>query len=518
MRTALFHLTLEADVVVTERFAAQSSYDGLPFLPGNLFLGVAASRLYRGLSTVDSFAAFHSGRVRFGTAYPVFDGAPAFPIPFSWFFPKGEKAVLSGEHANVTNLLRRTERGKGEDPKFKQLREGYFTMPGALGKPATGYRLKSAVDRDRGGRPKEGQLFGYEHFVAGSEWWFTVSADDGIDAELFRSVTDALKGRVRIGRSRSAEYGAATVRRVAETMESVPIASLLTTEIVLYCLSDLALVDTKTGIPTINPCRDHFWIPESKSPSFCFDADRSYVRPRVFTTFNARRKAAELERQAIARGSVLVFTTDRPLSEVEIKLLQSKGEAGIGMYRQEGLGRFLVEPAFLASERFAPSRFNVPGLLPTIRRSAVTGGATEFLAWLNEKRGTVGLRRDATAIVDGWIALLLPEVLKHGTDSPSKRQWSRLRDLSSSIDSVGELTREVGSICAQGVREKQWALRFDGGERWLSFAEFLCDSPDKSGARRDCRDDLPLLRASLRQLGERMVHEINQQRTTGESV
>ncbi len=511
MRTAFFHLTLDADVVVTERFAAQGSYPGLPFLPGNLFLGAAARRLYDALPVEDAFLVFHSGRVRFGAAYPVFDGEPALPVPFSWFAPKGEKPTLNGEHANVTNLLRRKDRGKGDDPKFKQLREGYFTLQGRIDKPATGYRLKTAIDRDRGGRAKDSQLFGYEHLASDSDWWFTVSADeDSVAESLFQAVTSALTGRIRIGRSRAAEYGAATVRQVAANPGAFPSATIQGMEVVLYCLSDLALCDPETGNPTVAPTGSQFGIPE-----LTFDASRSYLRRRTYTTFNAKRSAADLERQTIERGSVLVFKAVAPLTEHQINLLRRAGEVGIGMYRQEGLGRILIEPAFLSYERLEVSAHQVTPLKRQTRSQQTSPAAADLIGWLQEKHATTGLRRQSEDIVDGWVAELLPKILAFGPDAPSKSQWSRLRNLSGPISSMDQMATELGKICAHGVSEKQWSARFQYRSRWLSFAEFLLSAPDTTGARKDCGDDLVLFRECIRILGERMAHGINQQKANG---
>ena len=71
MKKKYFEVELLSDVVITERSATEGGHRSLDYLPGSVFLGVAAKRMYDDLSKDESYSLFHSGKMRFGNAYPV---------------------------------------------------------------------------------------------------------------------------------------------------------------------------------------------------------------------------------------------------------------------------------------------------------------------------------------------------------------------------------------------------------------------------------------------------------------
>jgi len=66
----------------------------------------------------------------------------------------------------------------------------------------------------------EAQLFGYQSLSAGSHWYFGISFDDDLPQQIIEDVTYALTGTVRVGRSRSAEYGLFLIKNL--TMRTWP--------------------------------------------------------------------------------------------------------------------------------------------------------------------------------------------------------------------------------------------------------------------------------------------------------
>lgn len=74
MEKLQFRCTLKSDVVLSASPATQGGVRTLDFIPGNAFLGIAASSLYD-KEDEHTWRLFHSSQVRFGDAHPSVEGA-----------------------------------------------------------------------------------------------------------------------------------------------------------------------------------------------------------------------------------------------------------------------------------------------------------------------------------------------------------------------------------------------------------------------------------------------------------
>jgi len=78
-----FNVTLIKDVSIGSRGTVPVAWQALDCLPGLVFLGASAARLYTHLQD-RAWEVFHSGRFRFHDAQPLVAGQPAWPFPLSW--------------------------------------------------------------------------------------------------------------------------------------------------------------------------------------------------------------------------------------------------------------------------------------------------------------------------------------------------------------------------------------------------------------------------------------------------
>ena len=85
MKKLKFKCTLLTDVILNVKSASEGANSTLDFIPGNCFLGIAASKLYDEKTSEEAMTLFHSGKVRFGDAHPAFDGKRALRIPASFY-------------------------------------------------------------------------------------------------------------------------------------------------------------------------------------------------------------------------------------------------------------------------------------------------------------------------------------------------------------------------------------------------------------------------------------------------
>jgi hypothetical protein len=488
MTRIYFTAQLLTDAIFSERSASTGGHHTLDYIPGSALLGAVAMEYAKYGS--NAFTVFHSGKVRFGNAYPLSDeGEPALPIPLAWHVSKGQD--LEGSVTGVRNLIHATDsdfaKWDAAGEQQKQVRSGYFTSKGDKIDPQRNYRVKTAIDRTKHGMADEAQLFGYQSLDAGTRCWFAVDFDTDLPESLVMDVADALCGFLRIGHSRSAEYGRIEVGKAESTniLKAAPGKDLL-----LYCASDLSLADAVTGAPCLIPTPAMFGIGQAD-----FAPARSYLRIRSYSPFNGTRRRFDLQRQVIVKGSVLVFERETSFDASELDSVQKQVDPGVGLYRQDGLGQMLVNPPFLAGLEFR----SFESLSFSMKSSRATLNSSEDLAsWLTGKAEATEKEIKAIEQVDRWINDL--------TNGPYPRnsQWGQLRNIALQANSMADVRGAVERLCKEGVSQKQWQKTLRIGEEKKTYAEFLLDIVLSQGiGLQDARYRLYLL-------GNRLPHKINQ--------
>lgn len=340
-----FKITLQQDVIFNASSATLGGQQGLDYLPGSVFLGALASRCYAELSGDEAWQLFHSGMVRFHDALPLdTHEQPAWPVPLSWHYYKGEEFRSSDRTAldarKIFDPALHVQEPSAESRQPKQMRKGYVSHSGAWVQPRQQLRMKTAIDA-RQGTAAESQLFGYHSLDAGQTYLFTLEAEPEA-AALFEKAVKQLTGTLRLGRSRSAQYGKALSERCEPGQIGSPLpatqASAPAQTLTLWLLSDLALQD-EHGQATLQPQARYLGLPDTA----CWDKQHSYIRTRHYSPFNAYRQAYEQERQVISRGSVLRYRLEQPLTPAQLVALHT-----CGLHTESGLGRVAINPELLA--------------------------------------------------------------------------------------------------------------------------------------------------------------------------
>lgn len=341
----LLKVTLEQDVILGATGATLGNLDTLDYLPGSVFLGAAASRLYNELTDEEAWRLFHSGAVRFNDALPLAGNKPAWPVPLSWHHVKGEAFKQDAHDGLPATLITSQvfEPGDTEQRQPKQLRKGYVTSSGGYCTSSKQLRMKTALDADTG-RAAQGQLFGYQSLEAGQVFVLVLEADKADQTLLDKAVAN-LTGTLRLGRSRSAQYGRVRVERwesaSASQLTPTAISESSMLNLSLLLLSDLALVDDN-GQPSLQPHPGYLGLPEGTE----WLSEKSFLRTRRYSPYNAYRRSHDEERQVITRGSVLRYRLPQPLSDAERIALQQ----GLGVYQSAGLGRVALNPSWLSQK------------------------------------------------------------------------------------------------------------------------------------------------------------------------
>lgn len=364
MKRLNFKCTLLTDVIISAQTATEGEHQSLSFIPGSNFLGILAGAIYKS-NPKDSYSLFHSGKVRFGDAHIVYDNIRSFQIPFSWYYPKGGSLT---ENQNYMLNFMSNENFKpvvASGIQLKQARDGYFTANGSESKylsPVKTFSQKSAHNSENR-RSLESQMFGYEALQKGSEWLFYIDVDDDLiegNSTILEKIK-TLTGTKRLGRSKTAEFGSAAIEYIPKINEDVKTQDITPKEIelenrtvvnkevtyekknynlvLLYAESRLAFRNDETGQPTFTPTAQQLGIPIKANILW----ERSQIRTGVYAPWNWKRDSRDEDRVFIEKGSVFVVD----ISDLSEPFTDEIIHQGVGLYKTDGFGKLLVNPAFL---------------------------------------------------------------------------------------------------------------------------------------------------------------------------
>jgi hypothetical protein len=270
------------------------------------------------------------------------------------------------------------------------------------------------------------------------------------------AVSSALAGTVRVGRSRSAEYGLLATEKIRSQV-ALPQPDT-GSNLIIYCVSDLALSDSANGSPVLAPAGSYFGVPVA-----CLQEEQSYLRIRRYAPFNGKRRRFDVERQVIAKGSVLVFKTDSALTKDELDALQARLERGVGLYRQDGLGQVLVNPPFLSDFKFTAA---APQPVPVLE-TPVQDEIPPLAAWLQTRARARDEEQEVIRQVHEWIKDLTKE------NCPKNSQWGQLREFALHGKDVADILARVQQLCTEGVSRKQWARKVRVAGESMTYGDFL---------------------------------------------
>jgi hypothetical protein len=476
MISRLLRINLKSDVVVSTSGATEGGHSSLTHLPGSLLLGASVVGADR-----EDLEALVLGRIRFGNGLPVDSkGGPSWPMPLSLHIQK----LSNVPNPDARNLA---VADPEKDVQYEQKRGGFLAGEEEFSVART-WRMKTALDRETMGRARESQLFGYEAIATGQTFLARVSSEER-DRDLLERVVRHLTGDVRLGRSRSAEYG-----EVAITEAGVPTAgdpphptpcpkdpSL----VLIYLASDLALA--RDGSPCLAPSASDFGM-EGFDPV----PERTFLRTRTYSPWVAHRNGHDLERQVIVQGSVLAFRRrDAEVGQAALDALAAKLAGGCGLYRHEGLGRILVNPPWLIKEslplRMAPKEAQKDG---GTAHPPATPVQHLLKARFDDRRMAIAVETLAPV----WKRDLLSfarSVEQEINSAPSKAQWSSVRQMAvENLHAPDRLHRQLLEFFGAALRRRVWneEVRFDlDGKPRASLADYLL-GPGKDQHRDQMRE------------------------------
>jgi hypothetical protein len=366
-------------------------------------------------------------------AYPLVEEEVAFPMPFFFNKIKGE------EWEGKVPCLSQND---APDKQLQQWRSGYLTSSGKVLEIPLKSRMKTAVSRNSR-NSEEGQLFGYQHIPGGMRFRMGIQADSKEDLQRVAELLG--EGEVFLGRSRFAEYGAVKLALSKDVAGGYSAVAPEKNSLLLYLASDLVL--SRDGRVVLVPQPEDFGLSGVR-----FVPEKSCIRHRRYAPWNSFFNCRMEERQALCKGSVLVFDITEGSPHVEA--LQKSLASGVGLYTQEGLGQVWVHPSWLvhppvlqrASEK-SPEAVSKPA-------------SSSLISFLQRKRGLRDADEKSLQIGLKWASewITFSRALEAEYDeAPAKNQWSALRDLAlEHLEDSGTFMRELKKFCTEDLRSKLW--------------------------------------------------------------
>ena len=409
----------DSDVVLPASSNTQGNIVLSDFISGSNFLGMVAQN-YDSFGS-DSFDVFHSGAVRFGDAHLLVENQITYKMPLSFHNLK-----VGDGNFNRLHLSNEEEEVLREEQKqLKQLRSGFINENLKYVTPSYNYAQKSSYDKENR-HSEEGGMFGYSALKAGTSWCFKVSFTD---EKYVTKVEKILLGRKKLGKSKTAQYGAVTITK-RESLKAVKTFVPQENMTYLYVNSRLALINADGGA-TFEPTINNLGL-----SSGAIEWHKSFVQTSSYTPYNYKRQTDEYTRLCINKGSVIAI---KGLKE------ELKTSLFVGAFLSEGFGEILVNPSFL--EHKNPMLMQGVSLTALVEAKATNPKDSHLIAFLEAKQSEEESKFS--------VANHVQEVYKKFI-SPSRSQWGEIRSFASIAKNREELVGKIEDYISDGVAKKQW--------------------------------------------------------------
>jgi hypothetical protein len=331
MKEKYFKCTLITDIVLNASLATEGNMATLDYIPGSNFLGIVAAEIYndKTINVQQKNDLLHSDNVSFGDAIISENNKLHYPMPFMYFKDKLNKKGDVYLHHKIDQKEGVVINGK--KLQLKQERSGFLNIDGKVIENINKtFALKSAQNRETR-TSKEGAMFGFESIKANQEFIFSIKYNSDYEIEI---VEKLLRGKKRIGKSKSAEFGQVDIQPL--TLNPSKIDTFQENDFTLvYAESNLCFIDKETGQSTYKPSAEQLGIEGGT-----IDWNKSSIRTNSYSPWNFKRNTSNMQRNCILKGSV--FYVEKGIKNTDNK--------SIGEFTAEGMGRVINNPIFLKTK------------------------------------------------------------------------------------------------------------------------------------------------------------------------
>ena len=431
-----FKAELLDDVVLSQRTATVGEHKSLDYIPGSVFLGIAASKFYKEFESENAWKIFHGSKVRFFNAYPVIKGCRTIPMPLSLH---SEKVPRVGKEKSVLNFT--FPQKKEEGIQYRQSRSGDVIFNDKILNvvvPSKTSRMRTAVDAKTGTAAKS-QLYSYESLNAGQSFIGKIEWDDSV-ADLVTPIVDFFRSKeiVHAGRSKTASYGRVELSEIVPPKNDLNMDNLSGKSFSILAVSDLCLKNPVTGTPEMNLSPDFLGL----GNNWKLDRIRYFSRPSILYQYNSKRKEIEIQKTLISKGSVFTFVSDSELTSDEKQKILNAVKNGIGDGKGQGFGEISL---FNIGEEFIKEDLDKEAF--TVEPN-LTADEKMWLEWLRPVFISKNVEDKVKNAVEEFIKLCKTIKSFYSFDDetvfwPGKTQWGRILEVSRTCDSKDDLRNRL---------------------------------------------------------------------------
>lgn len=416
-------------IVISQTTATTNNHQCLDYIPGSAILGAVASRYYSQLDAEQSWQMFHTGELRFSPCYPTTQNEIALPMPASWQHAKGSEVFSVGTEQLIReNILQSSDT---HTTQLKQIRSGYITSTGERATVQQGIVTKTAIerenkDKERTMTAKDGSLFSYAYISSDQVFAGWIDSENEALLTTIRDFFD--HNTIRLGRSRSAEFGRVQLTSSSVTNSAAPHQA--DNKLTLWCLSDCELENAQ-GLATYQPSASDIHA----SLSGQLNRSESAILTEQVSRFNRTRGGLDSAQALIKRGSVLVFNLDEKATPEALIDIENQG---IGRNRQQGLGWVVANPTWSMTASLPVDSQPLFNAVKIERIAAATEQAsanTKLTAWLSEQVETDKQTRLHTQKIEQCLREVISfyrrvrsykAIVPQHEIGPSRSQWERI--------------------------------------------------------------------------------------------
>lgn len=462
-------LTLLDDTILSAHSKTVEVAQSLTYIPGRVLLGAVASRLYAKLSQEEQFSVFHASGVRFMDARPVvFEGGkvmPTYAVPLSYHHEKGTRLSKSvDDKSYLTNKVENFVEGRRKGVQYKQVRSLFMTESMQAVSIAKNGSLRTSL---KDGQARESYLFGFDAIRKGTQFLAAIEVES---EAIYAQIKDILADGIRVGRSKTAEFGRVQVELIeSNQLAEASVSSRDIREVPLYFASDVA-IRNRYGQPSLD--LNEF---AKQLGASGWVAEKTFIRTRRYSPFHGVRFRPDLERQVWTMGSVVTLCFD----EMEaVSSLNERLSDGVGEYTHEGLGEVLADPTFLQLEK-------VGEVVPekSVQKQEKIP-VPESLTWLIQHQNQHNYDLKVEALVDDWMKQFKEQFPEHARYI-SKTQWGKILEISRVYSDdqalcnylVGtSMNEQGGGFVFSGSRKLKtsWGYRVSEGADSLAELLYKC--------------------------------------------
>lgn len=461
MKSLYFRCELLTDIVLNQKAATEGNQKSLDFIPGSNFLGIVAKELYMELTQEESLELFHSGKVRFGDAHPEKNGKRTLRVPASMYKPKlGNMEDGLYIHHEVAD----PNAAEYKDFQPKQCRDGFYLFENGRMeeiKVEKSFAIKSAYDK-KFRRSADEKMYGYESLDSGSSWLFEITLENDAWEDMIKNV---LKGKKRIGRSRTAQYGLVEIEAVNDYQINVESNTGNCDFALVYADARLIFTD-EYGLPTFQPTAESLGFEHGE-----IDWSNTQIRTFQYAPWNFTRQARDTDRCGIEKGSVIYVKK----KEGADRLIYPETPF-VGVYQNEGFGKVIFNPDFLNAEPDSNGKalYNVEKLKDNDRREEkkeleINTDEPQLIKYLKIKNNNTVKEQMIYIAINKFVKMHD----KRFAEDKFASQWGTIRSIAMFHESEDDLKNALfernNGYLEHGVAKEKWDRR----DRKEIFRQFV---------------------------------------------